>query len=308
MKIAVIGAGAMGSIYGGHLADSGEDVILIDIYKEHVDAINRNGLSIELPEGKTKIIKNIKALTSPKNAGIMDLIIIFVKSTVTKEAAEEARKMVGDNTLLLTLQNGLGNAETIAEVVGEEKVLLGITTYGGTFLGPGKVRLAGRGETLIGGLKIGEDRIKPFVDTFNKAGLSAHYRKDAEGLVWDKLFVNIVINPITAITGIKNGEILNHEEALKLAKELACEAVNVAKKKGIDRDPEEVYKHALDIADKTAKNISSMLQDVTKKRKTEIDTINGKIVEYGEKLNIPTPYNETITSLVKIIENTYLKG
>ncbi len=302
MKIAVIGAGAMGSIFGGHLKEAGEDVTFIDIYKEHMDKIAQNGLFLELPDGTTKIIKGIKTATSPKGLPKMDLIIIFVKSTVTREAAEEAKELVKDDTLFLTLQNGLGNGEEIAKVVGEEKVLLGVTTCGGTFLEAGKVRFAGKGDTFIGGLTVGEERVKPIVEIFNKAGLPTYYKKDVIGLVWDKLFINVAINPVTAITGLKNGELLNFEETKAIMRGLVEEAVSVASKKGVKRDAEEVYKHALEVAKKTAKNMSSMLQDITRKRKTEIDTINGKIVEYGKETGVSTPYNEMVTYLVKTLE------
>ena len=302
MKIAVIGAGAMGSIFGGHLKEVGEDVTFIDIYKEHMEKVSKDGLYIEMPDGTSKVIKGIKTATSTEGLPKMDLIIIFVKSTITKEAAKEALPLVGDNTLFLTLQNGLGNGEAIAEVVGEEKVLLGVTTCGGTFLGPGKVRFAGKGDTFIGGLKIGKEKVLPIVNVFNRAKLPAYYREDVIGLVWDKLFVNVAINPVTAITGLKNGELLNYDETKAIMKGLVEEAVAVAEKRGVKRDVEEVYNHALEVAEKTAKNMSSMLQDITKGRKTEIDTINGKIVEYGREVGVSTPYNEMVTYLIKVLE------
>ena len=302
MKIAIIGAGAMGSIFGGHLKGAGEDVTFIDIYKEHMEKVSKDGLYIEMPDGTGKVIKGIKTATSTEGLPKMDLIIIFVKSTVTKEAAKEALPLVKDNTLFLTLQNGLGNGEAIAEVVGEEKVLLGVTTCGGTFLGPGKVRFAGKGDTFIGGLKIGKEKVLPIVNVFNRAGLPAYYREDVIGLVWDKLFVNVAINPVTAITGLKNGELLDYDETKAIMKGLVEEAVAVAEKRGVKRDVEEVYNHALEVAEKTAKNMSSMLQDITKGRKTEIDTINGKIVEYGREVEVSTPYNEIVTYLIKVLE------
>ncbi len=302
MKIAVIGAGAMGSIFGGHLKEVGEDVTFIDIYKEHMEKVSKDGLYIEMPDGTSKVIKGIKTATSTEGLPKMDLIIIFVKSTITKEAAKEALPLVKDNTLFLTLQNGLGNGEAIAEVVGEEKVLLGVTTCGGTFLGPGKVRFAGKGDTFIGGLKIGKEKVLPIVNVFNRAELPAYYREDVIGLVWDKLFVNVAINPVTAITGLKNGELLNYDETKAIMKGLVEEAVAVAEKRGVKRDVEEVYNHALEVAEKTAKNMSSMLQDITKGRKTEIDTINGKIVEYGKEVGVSTPYNEMVTYLIKVLE------
>lgn len=302
MKIAVIGAGAMGSIFGGHLKEVGEDVTFIDIYKEHMEKVSKDGLYIEMPDGTSKVIKGIKTATSTEGLPKMDLIIIFVKSTITKEAAKEALPLVKDNTLFLTLQNGLGNGEAIAEVVGEEKVLLGVTTCGGTFLGPGKVKFAGKGDTFIGGLKIGKEKVLPIVNVFNRAKLPAYYREDVIGLVWDKLFVNVAINPVTAITGLKNGELLNYDETKAIMKGLVEEAVAVAEKRGVKRDVEEVYNHALEVAEKTAKNMSSMLQDITKGRKTEIDTINGKIVEYGREVGVSTPYNEMVTYLIKVLE------
>jgi 2-dehydropantoate 2-reductase len=304
MKIAVLGSGAMGCLYGGMLAEAGFDVTLIDIWTEHVEAINTRGLRIEGLSGD-RVIKGIPAVTDFSTLGAVDLLIVFVKATVTGEAMEKAGELVGDDTVVLTLQNGLGNIEKISAAVGKDKVIAGTTGHGSTLLGPGHIRHTGSGDTTLGELDGSKtERLEEIADIFRKAGFSVNLSSNVVGLIWDKLLVNVGINALTALMGLRNGQLLDFAETEDLLESLVKEARAVAERKGIQLgcDPVE---HTKDVCRRTKENMSSMLQDVMKKRKTEIDVINGAIVEEGEALGVSTPANWVVTKLVKVRERMY---
>jgi 2-dehydropantoate 2-reductase len=304
MKIAVLGSGAMGCLYGGSLAEAGFDVTLIDVWKEHVETINSKGLHIEGLTGD-RVVRDISAVTDFSSLGTVDLLILFVKATMTEEAMKKAKSLVGDKTVVMTLQNGLGNIEKIGAVVGKDKVIAGTTGHGSTMLGPGHIRHAGSGDTTLGELDGSKTkRLEEIADAFRKAGFSVNLSSNVVGLIWDKLLVNIGINPLTALTGLRNGQLLDFAETEELLEFLVNEAREVAKRKGIQLSCDPV-EHIKDVCRRTRENMSSMLQDVMKKRKTEIDVINGAIVEEGEKLGVDTPVNKVITNLIKVREKTY---
>ncbi len=307
MKIAIVGSGAMGSLFGGLLAESGNEVYLLDVWKEHVETINKKGLWIEGLSGD-RFIK-IKAVTEPKEIGdTSDLIIIFVKSYHTENAAKNISLLVGENTSILTLQNGLGNFEILNNIFGSEKVIAGTTSYGATILGPGKVRHAGIGPTTIGELngKI-TDRIEKIAQVLSKAEIKTEISDNVLGLVWSKLLINVGINALGVLIRVRNSELIKGEYSSKLQAALVEEAIEVAKKKGIKLVHKNMAKEVALICEKTSANVNSMLQDVLKKRRTEIDFINGAIVREGKKLNLSTPVNQTITDLIKAIEEAYEK-
>ena len=307
MKITIVGAGAMGSLFGGLLAESGNEVCLLDIWKEHVETINEKGLWIEGLSGD-RFIK-IKAVTEPiEIGGISDLLIIFVKSYNTENAAKSIFSLVGENTTILTLQNGLGNFEILSDIFGQKKVIAGTTSYGATILGPGRVRHAGIGPTVIGELN-GQTiaRTEKFAQILTQAGIKTDTSDNVLGLVWSKLLVNVGINALGVLLKVKNGELIKGKHSLKFQRELVEEALEIAEKKGIKLIHQDMVKEVASICEKTSVNINSMLQDVLKKRKTEIDFINGAIVREGEKLNLSTPVNQVITDLIKAIEEAYKK-
>ncbi|WP_352396914.1 ketopantoate reductase family protein [Aminobacterium colombiense] len=305
MKIAVLGSGAMGCLYGGKLAEAGYDVTLIDVWKDHIDAINNRGLHIEGIEGE-RTVRSIRAVSSAEEAGPCDLLIVFVKATLTAQAVESARGIIGERTSILTLQNGLGNVEKISAVVGEEKVIAGVTGHGSTLLGPGKIRHAGQGVTVIGELNGAVDeRLRCIGAVLEKGGFDVKLSQNVMGLIWGKLLVNIGINALTAVTGLKNGRLVDFPETDELLRCAVEEAIAVAKGKGISLEVEDPVEHTRNVARLTATNRSSMLQDVSNKRKTEIDVINGAVVQEGERLGIPTPINKVLYNLVSVKEKTY---
>jgi len=304
LNISIIGAGAMGSLFGALLAESGENVCLIDIWKEHINAINTNGLAIEL-DGKTRFIK-LKAEFVENMVDRSDLVIIFVKSNQTSEAAETANKFIGDKTLVLTLQNGMGNADVMTKIIDPKKIVAGTTSHGATMIGPGHVRHAGKGPTVIG-MWSGEknEGLADIVETFNKAGIETKAVEDVKPVVWKKLIINVGINAITALTGIKNGGILDLESTKDLVREAVKEAVAVADAQGI-KLPEDMADQVFKVAEATGANRSSMGQDIDHRRQTEIGAINGAIVRLAAQSNFDmVPVNKTLTALVETYQSHF---
>lgn len=303
-RIVILGSGAMGSLYGGLLAAAGYPVTLVDPWKDHMDAVSEDGLFIEGVSGERVV--RMRAVTDPRDAGKADLVIVFVKATVTKEAMEGADCLLGPDTAVLTLQNGLGNAEKLVAAAGEGRVLAGITGHGCTTLGPGRIRHAGTGDTVIGELDgRSTPRLTHIASMLEKSGFSVKTSSNVMGKIWAKLLVNVGINALTAITGLKNGRLLDFPELNDLLYRAVTEAMAVAKAMGIRVESDDPVAYAREVARLTAANRSSMLQDVTAGRQTEIDVINGAIVKEGEKLGIPTPVNLCLTGLIRVRQQTY---
>ena len=303
MKIVVIGSGAMGSLFGALLAESGEDVRLYDIWEEHVKAINEKGLSIELDDKIRSV--SVNATTDKRQIGKTDLAIIFVKSTQTGDAARTASELMGNNGFVLTLQNGMGNADIIGKVIDPGRIIAGTTSHGATMLGPGSIRHAGTGQTVIGMWScIKKTGIQKITDVFNKAGIITETVDDVRNVIWAKLLVNVGINAITALTGIKNGRILD----LSVTKALSCaaveEAMEVARALGV-KVADNTVEHVFQVAEATKDNRSSMGQDVDKRRQTEINAINGAVVKEAQKLGVKVPVNQTLTALVETLQANF---
>ncbi len=303
MKIVIMGAGAMGSLFGGLLARSEEEVWLVDIRKEQIDAIRSVGLTIE-EKGKSQIIR-VNATSEVASIGKANLVIFFVKTYHTEKAVSDALVLQKEDTIFLTLQNGLGNEEAICKKADLKNVILGVTNHGATLLGIGHIRHAGWGKTYIGELDgKATDRVTQIAKVFNKARIETEVCLNIHRLVWNKLFINVGLNAVAALTGLKNGQLLDHPETLRLMEALVSEAVKVARKKGIriDRKPIEKVKAVLEA---TRENRCSMGQDFDFRRRTEIDAINGAVAREAERLGIRVPYNQTITDLVKVIEKGF---
>ncbi|MCL6610975.1 MAG: 2-dehydropantoate 2-reductase [Peptococcaceae bacterium] len=300
MKIAVIGSGAMGSLFGAYLGSGGHQVTLVDVWAEHVEAVNKGGLTIEEQDGPRTF--RVPAVTNPGSLGPQDLVIIFVKSYHTARSIENALNLFGKETLVLTLQNGLGNAEVIAGMAGGVAVLAGTTSHGATVLGPGRVRHAGAGETVIGLISGKTDRMEEIASEFTRCGLETRVTGNIAGLLWGKLLVNVGINALTAICGVTNGRLVEMENTLKLMKMLLEEGEAVARALGVDLPYTEVFEKVKSVAAATGANRSSMLQDMDRGRPTEIDYINGAVVREGLKAGVPAPCNRFVTLLVKALE------
>jgi 2-dehydropantoate 2-reductase len=307
MKIAVVGAGAMGSLFGTLLAEDGNEVWLYDIREDHIHAVNQNGLRVEY-EAKTRKVR-LNATTNPDRIGKSELVLIFAKSTQTGSAAKTAAQLSGRTGLVMTLQNGMGNADTIAEYVKPNRILAGTTSHGATLLGAGNIRHAGKGPTIIGIWGGAEKEFKIARHTaamFTHAGIETTAVKEVRAVIWDKLLINVGINAITALTGIKNGQILDLESTRELSNLAVEEAAAVARAQGIEirEDP---MSHVFQVAVATGPNRSSMGQDADHRRPTEIGSINGFVVREARRLGLAAPVNQTLTALVETMEAHYLK-
>lgn len=302
MKITIVGAGAMGSLFGALLAQCGQDVLLVDKRCDHVQAINDNGLIINHPDSSETVVR-VKASTDTAHAGHTDLLMLFVKSYDTEQALQACLHMVGTDTVVLTLQNGLGNIEKISRIVGTDKVIAGTTSYGCCALGAGHIAVSNVGEVTIG--EIGgalSTRIQKIVGIFKAAGIQIHLSENIESIIWTKLAVNVGINALTAITALRNGQLLAQAETKQLMSSAIHELVQIALQKNIKllADPIEL---AFKVAQATSSNKSSMRQDIERGTRTEIDSINGAIVAEGMNLGIATPVNHVLTLLIKTLEN-----
>lgn len=300
MKIAIIGAGALGSLFGGLLAKSGEEVWLFDpLAREHVAKLNAEGLLIEEEDQEEWI--RVKGTTKIEEIGKADLVALFTKASHTEKALKGALPTIGGSTSVLSVQNGLGIVEVMEKYVSRAQLLRGVTSQGSTYLGPGRIRHAGRGPTWIGQVSDEADRSKleETAGAFNAAGLETHLETDVKKLVWNKLLVNVGINALTAIFNVPNGELVRDSELRLVMHGIVREAVEVAHAVGLDFDPEETIQRVEEVCRNTAGNISSMLQDVRRGSSTEINYINGAIAREGQREGLPTPMNCLLTELVK---------
>jgi 2-dehydropantoate 2-reductase len=303
MKICVLGSGALGSSIGGVLTEAGYDVYLIDQWADHINSMNSRGLILR--EGTTDRTVKVKAATSCEGIGTADLIIVLVKSFHTRQAIENAGAIIGENTLIMSLQNGLGNEEIIAEVVGKERVIGGKTYVGGVLLGPGHVIAGTKGKyTYIGELDGAiTPRISKVAEQLNKADLLTTVSDNIVGMIWDKLLINVATGAISGITRLPYGGLYNVPEVRDCALAAITEAMAVAAANEVIlsiKTPEEAWFKASDGLPVEFK--TSILQSIEKGAATEIDFINGSVVRWGEMCNVPTPVNKTLVASVKGIE------
>lgn len=297
MKISIVGPGSMGCLFAAKLSASGADVQLVDYKPERAERINASGVTIESAGGASTL--DITASADPDIVKNSSGVIFMVKAYSTREAAARLKDSVPGGAWVMTMQNGMGNAEILMEIFGPEKVLAGTTSEGATLLGEGRVRHAGSGETSIGEFDGAESqRATQIADALNTAGIKTTTTGNVRGLLWKKLIVNVGINPVTALLRIRNGEILQKESALDVLHSAVVEAEGIAKAEGVDLDGMDAVRVVEGVADKTAKNISSMHQDVAAGRLTEIDYICGYVVRAANKNGLSAPVNRTLRNLV----------
>jgi 2-dehydropantoate 2-reductase len=303
MKICMLGSGALGSALGGVLTEGGNDVWLVDTWAEHVEAMNRKGLTLR--DGGVDRTVKVKARTAADGIGPVDLVVVLVKSYHTRQAIEKASTIVGPDTVVMSLQNGLGHEEILAEVAGRERVLAGKTYAGGVLLGPGQVIAGTKGKyTYIGELdgRISE-RAARIAETFIRAGLPTEVSTNIMGTMWDKLLINVATGALSGITRLPYGGLYSVPEVRQCALAAVAEGVAVAKALGVkltSDKPEDAWNLAAEGLPKEFK--TSMLQSIEKGAPTEIDFINGSVVRYGERARVPTPVNKALVGCVKGIE------
>lgn len=305
--MAVLGAGALGCAMGSALSEAGHEVWLLNRRTDHVEAMNRQGLTVRV-HGVDRQIPVRAALNAQDIAaqtGAVDLVVVLVKSFHTLEAIRSALPIVGPDTVVLSLQNGLGHEDVLAEVVGRDKVLAGKTYAGGVLLGPGHIIRGTEGkDTHIGELdgRVSE-RVQRIAEVFNAAGLITHISENILGTMWEKLLVNVATGALSGITRLTYGDLYQVPEVKACALAAVQEAMDVARASGIRlnvNSPEEPWTKAA--AGLPAEFKASMLQSLEKGSVTEVDYVNGSVVRWGQKCGVPTPVNQTLVACLKGIE------
>ncbi len=303
MKIVFLGAGALGSALGSKLTEAGHEVHLVCRSAAHVEAMQRDGLRIREASGD-KVVR-VQASTDCRGIGPADLVVVLVKSFNTREAIEGAASILGPETAVMSLQNGLGNEDVIGEVVGQERVLGGKTYAGGVLIGPGHIVRGTDGkETIIGELDgRSTPRIRRIAEVFGAAGLPTIVSDNIVGTIWDKLLINVATGALAGITRLTYGELYAVPEVEACAVAAVGEGIAVASALGVklsSRVPRDAWAKAS--AGLPAEFKTSMLQSLEKGSPTEIDFINGAVVRRGEQCGVPTPVNRTLVACVKGIE------
>jgi len=301
MRIAFIGSGAIGSLFGGLLKKGGADVLLIG-RQNHVEAIRKNGLFIS---GLEEFNVRIDASSNPLDAKGSDLLVITTKAYDTKKALSDIVPILGDNVKVMSLQNGAGNIEEISRVVGKQNIIGAVTSMGAFLEKPGRVQFRGRGTTTIGAISEENKNAKEIVNIFNGAGIKAQITNDIKSEIWSKVVINSAINNLAAIFDGENGILLD-QNLIGIVKEITTEGKTILQKGGINIS-DDIFENTVDVIKNTSRNINSTLLDLRKGNRTEIDYISGKIVELGDKLDMPAPYNKTLFNMIKYKENKLIQ-
>ena len=301
MKIAVIGAGAMGSIYGGHLSLQNE-VYMVDTNSQVVQFINESGITLE--EGGEDHIYRPKAVTDTSGLPEMDLVILFVKALFSRAALNGNRHLIGKDTYLLTLQNGSGHEDILGEFVPEDHIIIGTTEDQGTILGMGHIRHGGTGGTNLGMLTTDQNGMLPKLkETMDQCGFRAKIHENIQQLIWNKLFVNVALSAVTAVLNVKMGFIAENPNALAMSKQLLHEAVAVAHAMGLEADEEHLLQEIIETSERVPEGVTSICADLAAGRKTEVDTISGSVVRAAAKVGVPVPAHEFLVNMVHAMEN-----
>lgn len=300
MKIAVIGAGAMGSIYGGHLSLNNE-VFLVDTNQAVVDEINKNGLTL-LEDGQDKVYRPT-AVTSTAGLEPMDLVILFVKAIFSEAALQGNRQIIGNNTYLMTLQNGSGHEDILSKFVPKSHIVIGTTEDNGAVIAPGYIRRGGVGNTNIGMLTEDTKGFLPKLkETLDACGFQGHIHENIQQLIWDKLFTNVSLSALTGVLQVPMGFIAGNEYAWNIAVKLIHEAVEVAHGLGLSADEEAITEKVRQTSLNSPDGITSICADLRDGRKTEVETISGSVVRASLKCGVPAPTHAVIVELIHAME------
>ncbi len=295
MNIVIVGAGAIGSLFGALLAKN-NSVVLVG-RAPHITAIQHNGLNIN---GKTHLHVKLSAVESVKDIPISpNLILLSVKSYDTETAIKHTVPLIQDETVVVSLQNGLDNIEKIKHIVDKDCIVGGVTTHGAIFSNPGVIKHTGKGKTILGELDgIRSKRLENIVRIFNEAGIETQVSNDIVKEIWGKVIINSSINPLTAFFNCKNGYLLENPLLQKIVETISEESTNIAQAEGIKLTTPDMIQRTKEVIRDTASNYSSMLQSVQQRKKTEIDSMNGKLVTIGKQHRIDASLNKILVELV----------
>ena len=304
LRIAIVGTGATGSVYAGLLAAVGHDVTAIDAWREHIEAIRRRGLRVTGASGDQTA--TLSATTDPAEVGTVDLVVLATKAHDVESAATAALALLGENTIVLPIQNGLGSRERVAAIVGSERVMTGVIGgFGASIVEPGHVHHHGM-ELVRFGERAGPvtDRVELVADAWREAGFTVRTFDDVDRLVWEKLICNVAFSATCAITGATIGGVIDDPYAWPVAQACATEAHRVAIASGVELGFDDPVSWVHEFGSAIPGARPSMLLDVLAGRVSEVDVINGSIPPLAHQLGIPAPVNRTVTALVHAIERT----
>ncbi|OPL17311.1 MAG: hypothetical protein AVO38_01045 [delta proteobacterium ML8_D] len=302
-KLTIVGPGAMGCLLAAVLSRQDYPVSLLDYRPDRAGRLKKTGIQFVSSKESWTVFPTITA--KPESFGPQDWVILLVKAYQSCDAVKRIGPLIGSETLVVTLQNGIGHESALFQIVKPERIVLGVTSQGATLLKEGRVRHAGSGPTKFG-LAIQnsetQDSLNSLTTLLNNAGWPSQVVEDIYPHIWRKLIVNVGINALTALCGLTNGKLLQYPETLRLQRLAVTEAWNLSLKKGISLglSLEEAHNMVDSVCKATSENRSSMLQDRIKNRPTEIDYINGAITEIGRELGVATPVNEVLTLLVRL--------
>ncbi|MBT6093827.1 MAG: 2-dehydropantoate 2-reductase [Rhodospirillaceae bacterium] len=308
MKIAIIGAGAMGSVYAGLLTEAGHEIWAIDTWSDHIDAINAKGLQIEGPSGD-RVVQGIHATTDVADAGACDLYVIATKGAGVGPAASAIAPLMHNDSLVLTIQNGLGAGERIAQYLPTENVLLGVADgFGASMKGPGHAHHNAMNLIRIGEMRGGmTDRLQELTVVWAEAGFKAKAFDDIHQLVWEKFICNCTYSAPCTVFQCTLGELMANADNFNIALGCAREVFALGTAKGINFSFDDPVAYVTAFGKKMPGSKPSMLQDSEARRPSEIDAINGMAPVLGRELGIPTPYNETLAAVVRAREAQFQK-
>ncbi len=302
MKIAVIGAGAMGSLFAGRLAEKGNDVSLIEVSSVMIDAIKEKGLRMNGLFGE----KAYSPPVAPADHYIetFELLIVFTKGMHTTSAMEAAKHVLGPQTWVLTVQNGIGNVEAIEAFVARDRIVMGMTNWPSTLIEPGLITVPGEGEIRLWAANgQASERLEAISRTLDEAGLNCKLDPGVEVTIWEKLAFNSALNSLAAVTGLTVGEMGDRQEARDIVFAIVGEVVAVAKARGLAVDANHVRQSVEHAFANHRQHKPSMLQDRLAGRRMEISTITGAVSRVGKTLNVATPVTTTFANLLTIFDN-----
>ena len=305
MRLAIVGSGAMGSLFAATLSIH-TDLVMLGHWPQQLACLRTAGLTVIHPD-ESRSTHFFPITDDPNTIAGVDLVLILVKTYQTVRAALEVKQLLSRDGLAVTLQNGLGNVDLLADVLGPERVTHGVTTAGAAMLEPGLLRIAGQGVTHLAVQAKKEEAVRVLADLLQLAGFETYLAYDLDSLAWGKLAVNCGINPLTALLRVPNGTLAKDVQARTLMFAAAEETAAVAQALGIDLPYPDASQRVLEVAQATAANQSSMLQDVLRGSQTEIDAICGAVVRNGRKVGVPTPVNEEFLRLIESL-GTRLPG
>lgn len=301
MKITVLGAGAMGMLIGGYLSQNNE-VWLLDIDKERVEKINRDGVLVREPDGDR--LFHPKAATDCRNLPEMDLLIVFVKAMYTLDVLEQNRALIGENTYLMTLQNGSGHENKLLQFTDEDHAIIGSTQHNSSIISNGYVNHGGGGKTSIGLLNGHSEVLNAIAENFTACGLECATTNEVKRQIWNKLFLNTAASSLTAVLQVPLGFIYDDPHAHDMMIKMAKEAVAVANADGCGEFDEEAIIESIETVLKNGKGgYTSIYADVKNGARTEVDTISGSVVDKAKKYGVPVPCHEMVISLIHAMEN-----